>query len=159
MKINYIKTFLAGTMLTGITACQKQTLKPTTRPLLTSGTKEVVDSFAKDGKKIINNPEYKCFGKDTIPLNFYMSSAMLERRLNRYMTAANPQVNIGEKSEEKLKLCGKVLYNEVERVDVKEPKYVEQKAVIDNSNYYSYSWYGVAHVPVKYYGKPNLALK
>ena len=41
----------------------------------------------------------------------------------------------------------------------KEPKYINQKAIIDNSNFYSYSWIGTAHVPVKYYGKPNPALK
>lgn len=159
MKVNYVKTVLVGTILSGMTACQKQVLKPAKHPLLTSSTMEVVDSFAKEGKKIVNNPEYKCFGKDTIPLNFYMNSAMLERRLNRYMTAATPQIKTGEKFEKKLKLSGKVLYNEIEKVDVKESKYVEPKAVIDNSNYYSYSWYQVAHVPVKYYGKPNPVLK
>ena len=159
MKINYVKTVLVGTILSGMTACQKQVLKPTPPPLLTSSTMEVVDSFAKEGEKIVSNPEYKCFGKDTIPLNFYMSSAMLERRLNRYMTTATPQIKTGEKFEKKLKLCGKVLYNEIEKVDVKESKYVEPKVVIDNSNYYSYSWYQVAKIPVRYYGKPNPTLK
>lgn len=159
MKVNYIKTFMAGTILSGFTACQKPILKKTNHPLLTSKTIAVVDSFAKEGKKIVNNPEYKCFAKDTVPLNFYMSPKMLERRLNNRIAIATPEVKTGEKYEQKLKLCGKVLYNEVEKVDIKEPKYINPKAVIDNSNYYSYSCVGAAHVPVKYYGKPNPALK
>lgn len=159
MKVNYIKTLMIGTIISGLTSCQKPLLKKTSHPLLTSKTIAVVDSFAKEGEKFVNNPEYKYFAKDTIPLNFYMSPSMLERRLNNHIIAATPKIKIGEKYEEKLKLCGKVLYNEVEKVDIKEPKYINQKAIIDNSNFYSYSWIGSAHVPVKYYGKPNPALK
>ncbi len=159
MKVNYVKTFMAGTIISGLTACHKPVLKKTNHPLLTSKTIAVVDSFAKEGKKVVKNPEYKCFAKDTISLHFYTSHSMLERKLNNRIEAVTPTVKTGEKYEEKLKLCGKALYYETEKVDIKEPKYINQKAVIDNSNYYSYSWFSTAHVPVKYYGKPNPALK
>lgn len=63
---------------------------------------------------------------------------MLERRLNTRMSIAMPQVKVGEKYEERLRVCGKVLSRKIEKVDIKEPKYIEPKVVIDNSNYYSY---------------------
>ena len=159
MNVNNIKTFMIGAMVSGLTACEKPVLKKTNNPLLTSTTKEVVDSFAKESKKILSNSEYRCFAKDTIPLNFYMSPEMLERRLNTRMSIAMPQVKVGGKYEERLRVCGKVLSRKIEKVDIKEPKYIEPKVVMDNSNYYSYRWFNSAHIPVKYYGKPNPKLK
>lgn len=159
MNVNNIKTFMIGAMVSGLTACEKPVLKKTNQPLLTSTTKELVDSFAKESKKVLNNSEYKCFAKDTIPLHFYMSAEMLERRLNTRMSMAMPQVKIGEKYEDRLRLCGKVLSRRREKIDINEPKYIEPKVVIDNSNYYSYRWFNSAHIPVKYYGKPNPNLK
>ena len=51
MNVNNIKTFMIGAMVSGLTACEKPVLKKTNNPLLTSTTKEVVDSFAKESKK------------------------------------------------------------------------------------------------------------
>ena len=159
MKINSIKTCITGVLISSMISCDKPALKKSTHPLLTKSTIELVDSFAKKGKKILDDPEYKCFALDTVDLELYMSASMLKHRLNRHMERLMPQTKIGEKVEKKLKLVGKVLYFEDEIVDIMVPNYIEPKAVIDNSYYYSYSWFQAEHIPVKYYGKPNPKLK
>lgn len=159
MKTNSIKTGIVGMLLVGLTSCEKPALKKSTYPLLTKSTMEVVDSFAKEGKKILNNPEYKCYAVDTVPIEFFMTSSMLEKRLNKRADLAMPKTKIGEKLEEKRKFIGRVLHYEKQTVDINAPNYIKPKAVIDNSHYYSYSWHEIEHVPVKYYGIPNPKLK
>lgn len=159
MKISPIKTLIAGMLMSGMVSCEKPVLKKTAYPMLSKETMEVVDSFAREGKKIVNNPEYKCYAVDTVGIESYMSSKDLGEVLSRRANMALPLTKVGEKFERRTKLCGMVVYNDIEKVDVKLPDYIEPKAVIDNSAYYSYSTFDKAHVPVKYYGKPNPELK
>ncbi len=159
MKINPIKTCIAGILISGLASCEKPMLKKTTSPMLSKATIEMVDSFAKEGKKIINNPEYKCYGVDTVGIEPYMASKAFGEMLNRRANMAMPQTKVGEKFEERTQLCGRVIYSDSVKSDVKLPNYIEPKVVIDNSAYYSYSPLETAHVPVKYYGKPNPDLK
>ena len=133
MKTNSIKTGIVGMLLVGLTSCEKPALKKSTYPLLTKSTMEVVDSFAKEGKKILNNPEYKCYAVDTVPIEFFMTSSMLEKRLNKRADLAMPKTKIGEKLEEKRKFIGRVLHYEKQTVDINAPNYIKPKAVIDNS--------------------------
>ena len=158
MKVNSIKAGILGIIALCTASCAKPALKRSAHPMLTKSTMALVDSFAREGKKIINNPEYKCYAIDTVYLETFMTPGMLERRLMSRANNAMPMTKVGERYEEHLKLMGKVLYSATEKVDVSLPNYIDVKPVIKNE-YYKYNWYGSEHIPVRYYGKPNPQLR
>lgn len=152
MKLKF-NTVLAGALLSCTTACHKQTYQETAKPFLTKKSIYVLDTFANNSKKILNDTTYKCFGVDTIQIPRHVHS-MIKNFKNNLLIKANrkmPKTNI---DTVKSNIISPSLHQTMQgKIIRKRDNFTDTHVVFDNSKFYTKNDFDV-FVPVKYYGKP-----
>ena len=159
MKVSQIiKTGIISTMLvSGVTSCKKVPFSHVQKTNLPKEVTGKLDSLSLITQKIKNDKTYYHFGNDTLEITDKLTKKPAEylKKLNNQAIKNTPTVKTGTHTEIQMipKTGGGFTQIFVVK-PTKEPKYIEQKAVINPENIYTRDGKDY-YVPVEYYGKHN----
>ena len=148
MKINTIRNLLLGTAFaTTLTGCGKKAF--TEAKHVEPYTQELVDTISVYTKSVLQDPAYKCYGKDTLALgkDFQKNPSKFLKTMNDSAEAKVPTQLV----DAKLVLINTPFGRMPKCHEIRRPVYNETKAVITSPKIFEKG--GDQYVPVEYWGK------
>lgn len=148
MKISTVRNLLLGTAFaTTLTGCGKKAF--TEAKHVEPFTQELVDTLSVYSKSILQDPAYKCYGKDTLALgkDFQKDPRKFLKTINDSAEAKAPK----ELVDAKLVLVNTPFGRTTKCVEIRKPVYNETNAVITSPKIFEKD--GEQFVPVEYWGR------
>ena len=154
MKIgSIIKTTVVSLTALAATSCERGPVHQIKPNAMIS---EFVDSFSREGQKVLKDTSYHFYGKDTLQLDTKDLSSNSDKFLKN-ADSAIPDSVTGQRVSNIVYYSGKSMRIIPTVTNIMENKFVNPKTVVDNKVFANKN--GELFVPVKFYGQKNPELK